>query len=428
MQGWSVSSLLPRLSNSSVSSSTRLRRKRSSTAGSVPQQSCSSESGEEFGDMEGDLSPAIAPTLRIQLNPMDFDYFTSVVRSEDECERRRSLRALDIEDFTTDIISSAMNTELSVYQLCHLLLSLIRKLCISEPSDSSCQTSVQAINFALENLCSLQFGATSLGSTEQTSELKCSLVALLLTALERCVQHSEATATVIHSGMLPVLLRVVEDAVRKCGQSQDDITSKEIINNQDFIFATINGSLTYLYTLLKQNEKPQDFMKLFRLLTESQGGKLIENAVSVIIKTPHVKRNISINRAKKIVNLVGIMIGSLKKYRSEIAHSQQCKRYRHKQCCIAEKFHHFNMSSESCSTVSSNCGVAALFLTLLRISQSCANTDVELRAAKVMAQCGACCCLPPRTILIPTLELASRAETKVRAAALAMIDKVSECI
>jgi hypothetical protein len=399
-----------------------LRRKRSSV-GSVPLHSGSSESGEELGEADGDLSPAIAPTLRIQLNPMDFDYFTSVIRSEDECERRRSLHTVDIEDFTTDLVSSGMNTELSVFELCQLLLSLIKKLCISEPVDSSCQTSVQAINFSLENLCSLQFGAVNIASNEQTSELKCSLVALLLTALERCLQHTEATATVVHSGMLPVLLRVVEDAVRKSGQEQDDITSREISNNQDFIYAAINGSLTFLYTLLKQGEKNQDFSKLFRLMTDSQGGKLIENAISCIIKTPNIKSNVSIVRSKRIVNMVGVLIVSVKKYRSEIAHSQHCKRYRHKQCCVSEKFHHVNVS-QSCSAVTSNCGVASMFLMLLRISQSCANSEVELRATKVMTQSGACCCIPPRSVLLPTLDLASRAETKVRAAALALIDKV----
>lgn len=421
-QGWSLGSLNPRLSNGSVSSSTRFRRKRSSTGSAAPPLSASSESGEEI-ETEGDLSP-LAPTLRIQLNPMDFDYFTSVVRSEDEGERRRLERALDPEDFVHEGITAAMNTKLSVYELCRLIVSLVNKLCLSEPLDSS-QTSVQAINLALENLCSLQFGAVNLGCSEQSSELKCSLISLLLTALERSLQHSDSTATVMHSGMLPVLLRVLEDAVRKAGLSQDDTIPREISNNHDFIFATMHGALTFLYSLLQQHEKFRDFMELFRLLSESQGGRLIENSVTILIKTPHISSNIAISRAKKVVNLVGLMVGSLKKARAAMVHSRQCKRPRHKQCGVKERFHHHDLMGQAYSAMSNTCSVASMFVVLLRVSQNCGNAEVQLRAVRAMAQCGACCCLPPRTLLLPALELASSADLKIRAAALSLMEKVS---
>ncbi|KAF4522716.1 hypothetical protein B566_EDAN012733 [Ephemera danica] len=420
-KGWSLGSLHPRLSNGSVTSSTRYHRKRSS-AGSAALASATSESDEELADVEGDLSP-LAPTLRIQLNPMDFDYFTSVIRSEDEGEKKRSDHAKKPEDFMHDNLIPAMNIKLSVLELYQLLVSLIRKLCVSEPTDSTCQTSVQAINFSLENLCALQFGSANLGSELQVAELKYSLVYLLLTSLERTLQHSDAINTVMQSGMFPMLLRVIEDAVRKSMQPQDNLSEQEVTQRKEFIYATLYGALTLLQSLLQKHEKFKDFMELFRVLSDSQGGHLIENSISILLSNPN---NSSTIRAKKVVAQVGSILVSLKRVRAEVVHAKQCKRHRHKQCGIPanERFHHLEIIGRTQGSVGSTCSVATLFSVLVRIAQGCGNAEVENRAIRVITQSGACCCIPPRALLLPVLEMVRRPDFGVRTAAFTLLEKV----
>jgi hypothetical protein len=189
LQNWASSHLQARHSNaSSTTSSVRYKRKRSSCSSTFHPATPSSDSDNDFTEKEGESPPVIASTLRIHLNPMDFDYFTSVVRSDDEMERTKSRRKrVDPGAFYTEQTKAAADAELSVNQLCQLLIDLIRKLCISEPSDSSNQTSVQSVTFSLEQLCSLQFGALTLGAAELDLELKC-----CLSRQPRCNQYGDS--------------------------------------------------------------------------------------------------------------------------------------------------------------------------------------------------------------------------------------------
>lgn len=235
---------------SSTTSSVRYKRKRSSCSSFHP-ATASSDSDNDFAEKEGESPPVIASTLRIHLNPMDFDYFTSVVRSDDEMERTKgSRKRVDPGAFYTEQTKAAADAELSVYQLCHLLINLISKLCVSEPSDSSNQTSVQSISFSLEQLCSLQFGALTLGARELDLELKCSLSRLQLTAMARVVSSHDATSTVIQNGTVPLLVRVLEDAVRKtAGEAEQGGGTLE------FIYGCIHALLCFLYFTIQQPDR-----------------------------------------------------------------------------------------------------------------------------------------------------------------------------
>jgi len=183
---------------------------------------------------------------------MDFDYFTSVVRSDDELERTKSAkRTIDPGAFYNDTTKAAAEAELSVFQLCQLLINLIRKLCISEPADSNIQTSTQAISFTLEQLCSLQFGAFTLGSKDLDSDLKCCLSKLLLTALARVVNNQEASSTVIHNGTMPLLVRVLEDAVRRSAGENEEAASMA----RDFVYSCIHAVLCFLFYTIQQPDR-----------------------------------------------------------------------------------------------------------------------------------------------------------------------------
>jgi hypothetical protein len=113
--------------------------------------------------------------------------------------------------------------------------------------------------------------------------------------------------------MLPVMLKILEDAVRKRDVAvvESEETSLEnllTINKllQEFLFGTAYGILMFLYCLLLHRstvDKFQDFLQLFQLFAESYGGRLIEKTVIILLSLPHVEAKLSTCRAKKVMNL-----------------------------------------------------------------------------------------------------------------------------
>ncbi|XP_059485723.1 lysosomal-trafficking regulator isoform X2 [Neocloeon triangulifer] len=420
-KNWTTGSMQARHStaSSTASSSARFRRKRSS-CGSFQQPSASSDSDNDFQDKDGD-SPVIAPTLRIHLNPMDFDYFTSVVRSDDELERTKSAKkSVDPNDFYSDETKAAENAELSSFQFCQLLIDLIRKLCLSEPMDSNNQTSVQAIGFALEHLCSVQFGAVSYGAKDLDYDIKRSLAGLLVTAFSRVASAHESSSTIMHNGTIPLLVRVLEDAVRK-SVGEEALDESNLTKSRDFIYGCIHAILCLFYSTIQQHERSKEFVEIFRPFSDSLGGRLFENIVALFLTS---ERQVDIGRAKKLISLVGLLIAMLKKVRSDFVHSHLCKRPRHKQCITAERHHHHDLMGQSYNPLSSSCCITTLFMVLTRVAQNCGDFEVEMRALKVMTHCGSCCCQPPRALLLPMLELVSRNNFKLSSVALGLLEKV----
>lgn len=106
-------------------------------------------------------------------------------------DSRRSLNPTDFEDSRTKEVLSA---EIHCYEFFRLVIGLLRTLCGAELNGISAvaanggqHISLQAVNFALENLCALQFGSNANISlvTAQVAELKAAMTCLLLTALEK---------------------------------------------------------------------------------------------------------------------------------------------------------------------------------------------------------------------------------------------------
>jgi hypothetical protein len=114
--------------------------------------------------------------------------------------------------------------------------------------------------------------------------------------------------------MLPVMLKILEDAVRKMDVPvpDSDETSLENLKTvnrlvQEFVFGTAYGILMFLYCLLLQRstiDKFQDFLQLFQLFAESHGGRLIEKTIVALLSLPHVEAELSSSRAKKVTNLL----------------------------------------------------------------------------------------------------------------------------
>ena len=93
-------------------------------------------------------------------------------------------------DFQDSRTKEVLSAEIHRYEFFHLVIDLLRSLCGAEPngiSAAATNISLQGVNFALENLCTLQFGSSANVSlvTAQVAELKAAMAHLLLMALEK---------------------------------------------------------------------------------------------------------------------------------------------------------------------------------------------------------------------------------------------------
>lgn len=112
-------------------------------------------------------------------------------RGDRVLDSRRCLSPTDFEDSRTKEVFSA---RIHCYEFFHLVIDLVRSLCGAElngispvAANGGQYISLQAVNFALENLCTLQFGGNTNISLVMTqiAELKAAMTRLLLTALEK---------------------------------------------------------------------------------------------------------------------------------------------------------------------------------------------------------------------------------------------------
>jgi len=74
---------------------------------------------------------------------------------------RHSSRKVTVEDLTDDAMREVRAQTVTPAELSQLIIHLVQDLCRSESPISTSQICLQAVNFALENLCSLQFGSTT---------------------------------------------------------------------------------------------------------------------------------------------------------------------------------------------------------------------------------------------------------------------------
>lgn len=89
-------------------------------------------------------------------------------------------------------------------------------MCLIFFIENSYPTCTQCIKFSLENLCSLQFHSTSDSLTSaEAVELKVSWTQLLVMCLEKVMGCPDVTCSVILAGILPMMLRVLEDVINK---------------------------------------------------------------------------------------------------------------------------------------------------------------------------------------------------------------------
>ncbi|CAK9830368.1 Lysosomal-trafficking regulator [Anthophora retusa] len=349
------------------------------------------------------IDQARSLTLKIRLNPMDFEYFTSVVRSDEEQKWQAALYELPARpvkktprDYIDERIKDVLDARISNFETSLLIIQLLQGLRdYDTPAEQT--PAVLVLKFALDTLWSLQFGIDGVGLTgTECATLKAAAARLMLTALERVLRANEPTTAVIHNGLLPMTLRLLEDA---CSKPVNVFSPEEGSLLQEFIFATIYGIVTFLYCLLHQQgtavEKLSDFLELFQLFTESQDGKLVERTIFAIVDLPSVDPARSVIRARKIhhhsdvfgASYTETIIGALAK----------------QPCCIS-----------------------SLFMTLanlLKDSHPFAS-ELQVRLIKVSTAAGTCCCFPPRVLMTSIAALLKRHDPATYAPAVTFLERI----
>ncbi|XP_067210662.1 lysosomal-trafficking regulator isoform X3 [Linepithema humile] len=416
--------------------STSYKQKRSSileTRRNTPEDATSSES-EPLTD---DVDPVRSLTLKIRLNPMDFEYFTSVVRSDEEQKWKAELYELPPRpvrktqrDYVDERIQDVLDAKISNFEISLLIIQLLQGLRdYDTPAEQT--PAVQVLKFAVDTLWSLQFGIddNNLNGTE-CATLKAAAARLMLTALERALRADEPTTAVIHNGLLPMTLRLLEDA---CSKPVNVLGPEEGSLLQEFIFATIYGIVTFLYCLLHQRggnvDKLSDFLELFRLFIESQDGKLVERTVLAIIDLPSADSTKSIVRAKKIIDMIGALTSGLKRVRRDLAHAAQCHRTKHKSCIDnVQSHHHSDVLGTPYSVDAANkqmCCISSLFamLTSLLKESHLFTSELRIRLIRITTAAGTCCCFPPKILVSSIIAFLKKRDSSTYASAVAFLER-----
>ncbi|KAJ2942698.1 hypothetical protein O0L34_g2168 [Tuta absoluta] len=390
----------------------------------------SSDTGDSNADLQV-LNRSLA--VKVSTPRDDFEYFDSPGKTSNEypndklyCDpfyvpKKPKPKA---DDYMTDKHREIINTEMSGFEFTLLILDLLQELCKTESSLSGSegsQVSVQCINFSLRNLCSLQFGSLPQAvhySAEQTSRVKLALTELLIVSLDKVLVHSDLCVKLINNGILPMLLRILEDIICKSsnkysakddkGVKREKPNKTEADNLLKFVFGVSYSITAFFHCLLMQCrsvEKLRAFTEQFKLYGECLKGGLLKECIELMVRIPSDEEEI-ITLVKKLIESLGKLITGMKRVRSEVIHSAACPRSRHKACrarVVAGVHHHHDILGEAGEPraglpLASSCCISVLYGTLTSLvtdEEVSAQSVLRSKILRTMLNCGVCCCFSP---------------------------------
>lgn len=383
-------------------------------------------------------------TIKVCSPSDDFDYFDSKpTRSSNEYDqslysdpffspRKAKPRA---DDYMTDKHREIINSEISTFEFTILIIDLLQELCKAESSLSGSegsQISMQCINFTLKNLCALQFGSLPSNTVYdplEMSRVKVALTELLMVSLDQVLIHSDLCAKLINNGILPMLLRVLEDVIckssakynTKAERENHNVTSErpsetESSNLLKFVFGIAYSIMAFFHCLLMQCrtvEKLREFTEQFKLYSECLRGGLLKECIELMIRIPDVDREEAVTLIKKLMESIGRSISSMKRVRSEVIHSAACPRARHKACrarVAAGMHHHHDILGEAGAglPLPAACCVSVLYGTLAALAPDpalAAHRALRCKLLRVMLAAGVCCCFSPSFLMESVVRL-----------------------
>ncbi|XP_061704040.1 uncharacterized protein LOC133515510 [Cydia pomonella] len=391
------------------------------------------ELSSESADSNDDLQ-VLNRSLAIKVSsPDDFEYFNSPLKSSNEYANELYSDPFHSpkktkpkpDDYMNEKHREVINSEISAFEFILMITDLLQELCKAESSLSGSegsQISMQCINFSLKNLCSLQFGSLPAcsKSADEVSHIKVALTELLIVSLDKVLIRSDLCAKLINNGILPMLLRILEDVICKSSskyhkKSDENLVDETLTEAQSddmlrFVFGIAYSITAFFHCLLMQCrtlENLREFTDQFKLYGECLKGGLLRECVELMIRIRGVDYDEAVTLIKKLLESVGKLINGMKRVRSEVVHSTACPRTRHKVCrarVAAGMHHHHDILGEASTDLplSSTCCVSVLYGTL-----ACLLTDEEVstqaplrhKILRVMLKSGVCCCFSPGLLM-----------------------------
>ncbi|XP_068632711.1 uncharacterized protein [Battus philenor] len=373
-------------------------------------------------------------TIKVVTHSDDFEYFNSPVRSANDypnetlysdalySPRKAKPKA---DDYMNEKHKDIINTQITGFEFTLLITDLLQELCKAESSltgSEGSQISMQCINFSLKNLCSLQFGSLPAQwnyNSEEVSRIKLALTELLIVSLDKVLIHADLCAKLINNGILPMLLRILEDVICKSNSkyiSKEDSSNRakdisipnetEGENLLKYVFGIAYSITAFFHCLLMQCrsvDKLREFTDQFKLYAECLKGGLLKECIELMIRIPGVDHEFSVVLIKKLIDSIGTLVSAMKRVRSEVVHTAACPRSRHKLCrqrVAAGMHHHHDLLGEAATglPLPSACCVSVLYGTLTSLvadEEVSAQTELRTKILRVMLKCGVCCCFSP---------------------------------
>lgn len=361
-------------------------------------------------------------TLRIRFNPMDFDYFTSIVRSEDEDKNDSDDEEVKLAKrrnmfpgyFYDDLVKSITSHTSTPNQIKLLVLDLLTQMLssgVQNPLKYNLKSSHQFVpfivmKFSLDNICLSQFDISDRDDEIIQSKMLYNMV-LAVKQLYQCPNISE---TITQEGIVPMLLQILESLVNKSRINN----IKEYPCRQKILFGVVCALLMMFSLMLFECNSYNShfhFLKQIRVMLECQRGKLIEKCISVILSVRDQDAEFTTNHVKIVINLLGLLVLNMKKIRQRMVHLQNCNKIRHRHCTKTMLHHHDNLFGDvyvssivPCQDTGQNCCVTSLSMILIHLMINLDSQDKELwfYLAKTIGVIGTCCCVP-LSIIIPKL-------------------------
>lgn len=224
-----------------------------------------------------------------------------------------------------------------------------------------------------------------------------------------------------------MMLRLLEDSISKV---QKDSSDPEL--QQDFIYGVTYAVVNFIHSLVLQCPSPDkmDFDKPFQQFLDSYNGRLIECSVSAILSFKSLNEKITLNRAKKIIGLVGQLVNCLKQTRTRFVHMRICKRGKHKSCKLSNVIHHHDdvLGEVYKQTVlpganRDGCRITAVSTSLARFISESGERELALRAMVAMMECGTCCCFPAQGLITRILKLVQTGDSRARNTGLMLLER-----
>ncbi|KAK2086013.1 hypothetical protein P7K49_035438 [Saguinus oedipus] len=373
--------------------------------------------------------------------------------SRESIPRQASSTDVLSEPAALSVISNMNN---SPFDLCHVLLSLLEKVCKfditlnhNSPLAASVVPTLTEFLAGFGDCCTLsdnlESRVVSAGWTEEP-------VALIQRMLFRTVLHlmsvDVSTAEMMPENLRKNLTKLLRAAlkIRTCLEKQPDPfaprqkkTLQEV--QEDFVFSKYRHRALLLPELLEgvlqilicclQSAASNPFyfsqaMELVQEFIQHHGFNLFETAVlqmEWLVLRDGVPPEAS-EHLKALINGVMKIISTVKKVKSEQLHHSMCTRKRHRRCEYSHFMHHHRdlsglLVSAFKNQVSKNpfeetadgdvyypercCCIAVCAHQCLRLLQQASLSSTCVQILSGVHNVGICCCMDPKSVIIPLL-------------------------